>query len=286
MIPSMYVSSSFFSRVFFCSTNSLRRCSFRSSISSMSLSFSFVVMRFFFKAYTSLRYVHHREVCEFFFGPDTEEARLPRGTPIDQFARDYLGLDVSFAPLSPDGSICGLTSYADTEYIVEMDGIQRKIPLHRNQVLMDASFIQPFQIRKLCGKRRFTLAHECAHQILFQMETDKIQEACRRKYSARTAYSLRELKTREDWNEWQANVLGAAILMPQREIDLAVAYYARGRKLISYDGTFAYWDKVALDRICQQFGVSKTAAVIRLKQLGHLETRPYSEYSDPLEVWA
>ena len=141
-----------------------------------------------------------KDFNEFFFGPDTEEARLPRGTPIDQFARDYLGLDVSFAPLSPDGSICGLTSYADTEYIVEMDGIQRKIPLHRNQVLMDASFIQPFQIRKLCGKRRFTLAHECAHQILFQMETDKIQEACRRKYSARTAYSLRELKTREDWN--------------------------------------------------------------------------------------
>lgn len=65
MIPSMYVSSSFFSRVFFCSTNSLRRCSFRSSISSMSLSFSFVVMRFFFKAYTSLRCVHHREVCEY-----------------------------------------------------------------------------------------------------------------------------------------------------------------------------------------------------------------------------
>ena len=130
-----------------------------------------------------------KDFNEFFFGPDTEEARLPRGTPIDQFARDYLGLDVSFAPLSPDGSICGLTSYADTEYIVEMDGIQRKIPLHRNQVLMDASFIQPFQIRKLCGKRRFTLAHECAHQILFQMETDKIQEACRRKYSARTAYS-------------------------------------------------------------------------------------------------
>ena len=125
-----------------------------------------------------------KDFNEFFFGPDTEEARLPRGTPIDQFARDYLGLDVSFAPLSPDGSICGLTSYADTEYIVEMDGIQRKIPLHRNQVLMDASFIQPFQIRKLCGKRRFTLAHECAHQILFQMETDKIREACRRKYSA------------------------------------------------------------------------------------------------------
>ncbi len=37
---------------------------------------------------------------------------------------------------------------------------------------MDASFIQPGQVYKLCGKRRFTLAHECAHQILFQMESE------------------------------------------------------------------------------------------------------------------
>ena len=227
-----------------------------------------------------------KDFNEFFFGYDTDGARLPRGTPIDQFARDYLGLDVSFAYLSSDGNICGLTAYTDTEYIVEDKGVQRKIPLHRNEVLMDKSFIEPSQIRKLCGKRRFTLAHECAHQILFQMETDEVRKVCQRKYSARTAYSLRELKTREDWNDWQANVLGAAILMPQQEIDLAVAYYARGRRLVSYDGTFAYQDRIALDLICKQFGVSKSAAVIRLKQLGHLECCPYSEYNDPLEVWA
>ena len=35
-------------------------------------------------------------------------------TPIDQFAKNYLGLRVSFARLSPDGSICGVTAYADT----------------------------------------------------------------------------------------------------------------------------------------------------------------------------
>ena len=57
---------------------------------------------------------------------------------------------------------------------MEDRGFQRKIPLHRNEVLMDRNFIEPSQIRKLCGKRRFTLAHECAHHILFQMETDKI----------------------------------------------------------------------------------------------------------------
>lgn len=46
---------------------------------------------------------------KFFFGTESEEVRMARATPIDQFARDYLGLQVSFARLSSDGSICGLT---------------------------------------------------------------------------------------------------------------------------------------------------------------------------------
>ena len=79
-----------------------------------------------------------KDFNEFFFGPDTDGRRLPRGTPIDQFAREYLGLNVSFAYLSEDGSICGLTAYTDTEYIVEDRGFQRKIPLHRNEVLMES----------------------------------------------------------------------------------------------------------------------------------------------------
>ena len=43
-----------------------------------------------------------KDFNEFFFGPDTDGRRLPRGTPIDQFAREYLGLNVSFAYLSED----------------------------------------------------------------------------------------------------------------------------------------------------------------------------------------
>lgn len=222
---------------------------------------------------------------EFFYGKRQED-HIPRGTPIDQFARDYLGLKVSFAPLSSDGSICGLTAYSDTEYIVEKDGVQYSIPLHRNQVLMDTSFIQPNSVRRLCGKRRFTLAHECAHQILFHIESDEIKARYQQQYSTRKAYSPRELKTREDWSEWQANALGAAILMPQREIDLAVDYFNHGRGFISYEGFFTYTDKLPLNMICKQFGVSKAAAVIRLEQLGYIENRPYNEYCDLMEVWA
>lgn len=35
-----------------------------------------------------------KDFNEFFFGPDTDGRRLPRSTPIDQFAREYLGLNV------------------------------------------------------------------------------------------------------------------------------------------------------------------------------------------------
>ena len=227
-----------------------------------------------------------KDFNEFFFGQEADIVRVARATPIDQLASDYLGLKVSFARLSPDGSVCGLTAYADTEYIIEEMGVQRTIPLKRNQVLLDESFIKPGQVRKLCGKRRFTLAHECAHQILFQMESDEVKETCQKKYAARTAYSLRDLKTREDWNEWQANALGAAILMPQKEIDLAMWNFASGKSLTSYEGQFSYRDRLSLRLLCQQMGVSKSAAIIRLRQLGYIEDRPYMEYRDPLEVWA
>ena len=227
-----------------------------------------------------------KDFNDFFFGKEADKVRIARATPIDQLAKDYLGLNVSFARLSSDGSICGLTAYADTEYIVEEMGIRRTIPLRQNQVLLDESFIKPGQVQKLCGKRRFTLAHECAHQILYSMEDEAIRAACQQKYAARTAYSLRDLKSREDWNEWQANVLGAAILMPQKEIDLAMWYFAGGETLINYEGRFTYRDRLSLSLICSQLGVSRAAAVIRLRQLGYIEDRPNLEYVDPLEVWA
>ena len=51
-----------------------------------------------------------KDFNEFFFGKEADEVRIARATPIDQLAKDYLGLNVSFARLSSDGSICGLTA--------------------------------------------------------------------------------------------------------------------------------------------------------------------------------
>lgn len=98
----------------------------------------------------------------FYCGSAALGDKYVRATPIDQFARDYLGLSVRFARLSVDGSICGLTSYADAEYIIEEMGTVRTIELKQNQILLDSSFLEAGKVKKLCGKRRFTLAHECS----------------------------------------------------------------------------------------------------------------------------
>ncbi len=227
-----------------------------------------------------------KDFNDFFFNEKTGRKKEDlQGTPIDQLAKDYLGLSVSFAHLSSDGNLCGLTAYADTEFVLEENGQSKTIFLKQNQVILDMSFIAPGQVRNLCGKRRFTLAHECAHQILYQMQSEEVKASCRKKYAAHTAYSLRDLKTKEDWNEWQANVLGAAILMPQDQIDLAMWYFAVSNKLKNYGGYFNYKDHSVLKMICQAFGVSKSAAIIRLKELDYMEEHAYSDFCDPLEVW-
>lgn len=226
-----------------------------------------------------------KDFNRFFFGDEADKPdRSALPTPIDQFAKNYLGLRVSFARLSPDGSICGVTAYADTEYKITELGITRTLALKRNQIILDESFIRSGNVQRLCAKRRFTLAHECAHQILFQLESEEVKASCEMKYSARTAYTPRELKTREDWNEWQANVLGAAILLPQKEVDLAMRRFAE-TPLINYEGRYSYGDHLTLRLFCRLFGVSKTTASIRLRQLGYMVDRPFSEYVDPLEVW-
>lgn len=157
-----------------------------------------------------------KDFNEFFFGKDADIGRTTaRATPIDQFAKDYLGLSVSFANLSSDGSLCGLTAYADTEYTIEEEGVKRTIPLKANQVLLDMSFIQPGQVHALCGKRRFTLAHECAHQILFGMESDND-----RRMDARRNFNPEEPKVMNgdilfaDYMEQWLDIIKSSVAVP------------------------------------------------------------------------
>lgn len=191
-------------------------------------------------------------------------------TPIDQVAKDYLNLDVLIAKLSDDGSVCGLTAYDDTKLQYQLNGQTVVLPLKKNQIVLDSSFIAPGKVKTLCGKRRFTLAHEIAHQVLFSLAPDTVKINCRKLYSERKTYTAHELKTHEDWNEWQANALGAAILMPRDSVSIFMNTYNLKNEMTAYNGKLYGNNKVVFDSFCCYFKVSKSAAQIRLKELGYL----------------
>ena len=63
-----------------------------------------------------------KDFFQSYYGDEVENPnRFVLATPMNALAKDYLRLRVSYAPLSPDGSICGLTAYSDTSYTIRID---------------------------------------------------------------------------------------------------------------------------------------------------------------------
>ncbi len=205
--------------------------------------------------------------------------------PIETLAKQYLNLDIKYTKLSDDRSIYGLTAYADTEYRLMIDNQEKSIELKSNQILLDDIFIDPRFSESLSRKKNFTIAHECSHQILFGMEEEKYKSKYKKLYSMRKNYTFRELKTAEDWNEWQANVLGASILMPKQNVVSFIEPLLNGEKLTDYEKLFTNKDMDILIEFCEFFKVSKTAAIIRLKKLGYIVSKPRFKFPDSLDIW-
>ncbi|MDR3210061.1 MAG: ImmA/IrrE family metallo-endopeptidase [Oscillospiraceae bacterium] len=180
--------------------------------------------------------------------------------------------------LSDSGEILGLTAYEDAEIAITRYFRQETIRVARNTGLLDER-LQPtraYEDAEL-GRRHYTLAHECAHQILYRAAP------CGQRYSGR-AHSLRETASRDDLQERQANALAAVLLIPPQYATLLVRRYAGTRRLVAYGKRFNIPDALVLDNFCAALGVSRAATVIRLRQLGYLEDRPRSAFFDPVEI--
>ncbi|MCL2343726.1 MAG: ImmA/IrrE family metallo-endopeptidase [Firmicutes bacterium] len=208
---------------------------------------------------------------------------------VDRFAKSFLGLSFAYGHFPDEGVTLGLTAFTDTQVALSW----KYRPLHypdeivlvpKDTILLDDRLKPPFHNPAWeTARRRYVIVHECAHQILFRLEPSDRQQAMRRQFSNRVC-SLRELSPAEGLDEWRANQLTAALLMPKKYIDLLAQRYARDRRLVAYGGRLNLPDSLALTHIRGRLGVSRSAAIIRLRQLGHLVDRPADWYHDPAEV--
>jgi hypothetical protein len=199
--------------------------------------------------------------------------RLP-SIDADALARS-MGLRVCHTCLSDTGDIVGVTTYVDTVIELRRHSRWERLYVPRNIVLLDESL---YSLYAVPGRRRYTLAHECAHHILWRdAATHGRQSTATHSMRSSSGYSR---------TEWQANALAAAILMPPGLVARHMRDCSgRDRRVVSYDGHFTIPDKQVLTYLSTSLGVSWSALIIRLRQLGYLSDMPATAYSDPTEVW-
>ncbi len=198
----------------------------------------------------------------------------PCAVDISGIAKNALNLTIESRYLSRNNEILGVTVFEDGDVPCFNEQLEPEtIHLPYGTIIINKGLIG----MESRSRRRFTLAHETSHWILhrsYNSPTNQTYQfrkqfpgyiACR---SAQVEASRHLLQSDNDWAEWQADSLAAALLMP-REPFMEAARDELGLGLSCYRGrmdSFQYFESLA--RIANQFQVSKNAACIRLKQLG------------------
>ena len=77
-------------------------------------------------------------------------------------------MHIRYERLSDDFSILGATTFSPVELEVVVHGRKQVLSLPADTVLLEEQLM--WDKKQQLGRRRFTLAHECAHQILHRYE--------------------------------------------------------------------------------------------------------------------
>lgn len=207
----------------------------------------------------------------------------PQGTlpaPVDpvKLAKVVLGLETRYLPLSGDGSILGMACFQDTWLeVYDRKGKPVQIQLSGRDIVLDCTLLDEDKI----GRHNFTAAHELAHHILVRL----YPEDYRHLLNYRTHVLYREKRRSRDWEEWQADTMAAAIIMPEQTIRYCMEVFGLGQKL---DMLSSFCRARQFERFCDiatYLSVSKKALAIRMKQLGLLGEEYLSNPTSPIDIW-
>lgn len=209
----------------------------------------------------------------------------PVAVDIDWLAEECLYLDVQSKALTHDNSILGIMVFEDIDDLPCLDESLRpsEISAPAGTVLLSSLLSGHSNL----SRRRFTLAHETAHWIIHRPfhSPENRQYLCRTQdalpYIACRSSSIENrrpaLETDYDWEEWQADSLAAAILMPKRTFTDAADNFLRESGLAQIaekqpslkSAQPSLKSSLLISELSGIFKASKAATEIRLKQLGY-----------------
>lgn len=177
-----------------------------------------------------------------------------------------LGFRIEYVSLTKDGSILGQTSTgAIWSPIIGPDQKEILFLLDGKTILVEKLLLDP----KCVGRKNFTIAHELAHQII-NREFPQMYDSQYRTFCDYRRSSV-EHKKINDWYEWQADALAAALLLPKDALMDAMFLFGLGDKMKVLSKRYSPNNYERFCNMAEFLQVSKTALSYRMEQLGLLE---------------
>lgn len=205
--------------------------------------------------------------------PEVKKKKMYRIDP-ELLLTKVLGLNIEYQHLSVDGSILGLTSFEEVEVEVldytDMDSfffLDGKTVLVERDLHDDSAQV---------GRCNFTTMHEGGHQILKRLFPNEYGSTQQIPVVHYYKHNSEKNKPISDWEEWQANTLAAAILMPRDLVENGMYLFDLGKKIKCLNRITDIRTYEKFSALAEFLGTSKSALAIRMKQLNLLE----KEYLD------
>ena len=195
---------------------------------------------------------------------------------IEHFITEFLRLRIEYASFAEmDAGRIGFLADGTTPLLIHQDGKIIPFVFPKDTIVLDKFLLS----EKEQGRRRFTMAHEASHHILSKMYAVPSEGCFHTEHDVERSYSKEELSQMFASAEWQADAMGAALLMPRYIVENALEKYNRSNPIKIYGGnTITARDKEIIRRMAASVGVSYTALFIRLRDLEMLEYHDILEY--------
>lgn len=214
-----------------------------------------------------------------------EVLAYPKPTDIEYLAQECFYLEIKHETIVPGGKILGMIAFEDTEFhTIDEYNEPKTIELEEATMLIDMSLIGA----ENRTRKRFTEAHETSHWIChrsyhspqnqqYDFRVNRSLIACRGD-SIEQYEKKQQFHSDDYWEEWQADSLAAALLMPKRTFLEACRSEIRSNSVkkgyLTFD-TDKYIIGRVISEVAQVFDVSFRAAQIRMINLGLIRKERY-----------
>lgn len=195
---------------------------------------------------------------------------------IEGFITDYLNLPIKYINFAEkDKDKIGFVSDGHYRLRVAEHGevIERIYP--KGTIAIDRYLLSA----DLSGQRRFTLAHEAAHVIFERMSPTAPGPCFNRYFDSERTYSLHQLQNHLNLIEVQTDRLASILLMPSFMVAQTLRKHNGGHSICIFgDGVLRSADKLTVQHMANEMGVSFSAMLTRLHVLKYTDRRDISEY--------